>query len=219
MKEIGTFLALQTPNEYLKFISTKFGLQDYEMNARSAITIDFYLETLAFSKEHGLNAEQTSTFFTIMKLTHEFALSNKSLVETYDYFKKLVLKHSLSGVEDCKPLFAAHNVKALTEHVSMGYMQHFRIYQYAFSEEQEKDQYSARLFVNTAFPVQPLSTFKNENEPKRPPSQVRFLKPRITHSIISVGMDRKREIRMKQLRPPKLSAKTIKISRRRCQII
>jgi hypothetical protein len=174
LKEVETFLTLQTPSDCLKFISTKFGLQDYEMNARSAITIDFYLEILAFSKDQGFSAEQTSTFFTIMKLTHDFALKSTSLVDSFEFFKKLILRHSLSGVDDCKPLFAAHNVKALTEHVTTGYMQHFRIYQFAFSKEQEKDQFNAHLFVNTAFPVQPLSIFKNENEP-RPPSRVIML--------------------------------------------
>ena len=171
MKETAAFIELQTPSDCLKFVSTKFGLQDYEMNARNAITLDLYLETLSFSKDVGFNAEKTSTFFTIMKMTHEFALKS-SLTETFDFFRKLVLKHSLSGIDDCTSLFDAQDVKCLTEHVSTSYMQHFRLFQYAFSKEQEKDQYTAHLFVNTAFPVQPLSTFINQNEPQRPASRV-----------------------------------------------
>ncbi len=174
MKEVSAFMALQTPSECLNFIATKFGLQDYEMNAKSAITIDLYLEILSFSKDEGFNAEQTSTFFTIMIKTHEFALQGNSLTLTFDYFKKLILRHSLSGVDDCKSVFSVNDVKALTQHVSSSYMQHFRLYQNAFSHEQEKDQYTVHLFVNTAFPVQPLSTFLNENESQRPPSRVMF---------------------------------------------
>ena len=174
LKEVSTFMALQTPSDCLNFISTKFGLQDYEMNARSAITIDLDLEILSFSKDGGLNAEQTSTLFTIMIKTHEFALQGNSLTETFDYFKKLVLRHSLAGVDDCKSVFSVNDVKALTQHVSTSYMQHFRLYQHAFSKEQEKDQYTVHLFVNTAFPVQPLSQFINQNDSQRPPSRVMF---------------------------------------------
>jgi hypothetical protein len=53
------------PDAALTFIATKFGLTNYETNAKNAILVDFYLWILMFCKEHGLNEEKTSAAFTI----------------------------------------------------------------------------------------------------------------------------------------------------------
>jgi len=57
--------APRQPDAALAFIANKFSLSDYETNAKNAILVDFYLWTLMFCKEHGLNEEKTSAVFTI----------------------------------------------------------------------------------------------------------------------------------------------------------
>jgi len=89
---------LQQPDEALTFVATTFKLTDYETNAKNAILVDFYLWILIFCKEHGFNEEKTSAALTIVRLTHEFALTGgKTVQETFAEFKRLVLKHSLAG--------------------------------------------------------------------------------------------------------------------------
>ena len=89
------------PDAALAFVAGKFGLADYETNAKSAILVDFYLWILMFCKERGFTEEKTSAAFTIVRLTHEFALDGiKTVQEAFGEFKRLVLKHSLVGVKD-----------------------------------------------------------------------------------------------------------------------
>ena len=89
------------PDAALAFVAGKFGLADYETNAKSAILVDFYLWILMFCKERGFTEEKTSAAFTIVRLTHEFAVDGiKTVQDAFGEFKRLVLKHSLVGVKD-----------------------------------------------------------------------------------------------------------------------
>ena len=89
------------PDAALAFVAGKFGLADYETNAKSAILVDFCLWILMFCKERGFTEEKTSAAFTIVRLTHEFALDGmKTVQDAFGEFKRLVLKHSLVGVKD-----------------------------------------------------------------------------------------------------------------------
>ena len=97
---------MQQPDEALTFVATTFKLTDYETNAKNAILVDFYLWILIFCKEHGFNEEKTSATLTIVRLTHEFALTGgKTVQDTFAEFKRLVLKHSLAGAAADRCIF------------------------------------------------------------------------------------------------------------------
>ena len=126
------FLLFLQPDAALTFVATKFSLTDYETNAKNAILVDFYLWILMFCKERGFNEEKTSAAFTIVKLTHEFAMKGgKTVQDSFAEYKRLVLNHSLAGVGNAVVLFTPQDVAELTKFVTSTYMQHYRLYQYA----------------------------------------------------------------------------------------
>ena len=109
-----------------------------------------------------------------VRLTHEFAMTGgKTVQDAFGEFKRLVLKHSLAGVQDSLVLFSPHDVAELTTFVTSTYMQHYRLYQYANTHEQDKDQHVTHLFVNTAAAPPPLRLAKQEIEevPAEPAAQ------------------------------------------------
>jgi hypothetical protein len=97
----------------------------------------------------------------------------KTVQDTFGEFKRLVLKHSLAGVQDALVLFTPEDVAQLTTFVTSTYMQHYRLYQYADTHEQEKDQHVTHLFVDTAAAPPPLRLAKQEfDEPPPEPPKV-----------------------------------------------
>lgn len=130
-------LRARQPEAVLAFVANKFSLTDYETNARNAILLDFYLWILMFCKERGFNEEKTSSAFTIVRLTHEFAMKGERTVQdAFAEYKRLIIKHSLSGVADAVVLFKPQDVAELTKFVTNSYMQHYRLYKYANSHQQ-----------------------------------------------------------------------------------
>lgn len=57
-----------------RFLIETFQLQDHDKNPRSAILLDLYFFTIQFAIDSGFNKEQTSTFFSIVKKTHEVCI-------------------------------------------------------------------------------------------------------------------------------------------------
>jgi hypothetical protein len=125
------------PEAALAFVAAKFSLTDYETNAKNAILLDFYLWILMFCKEHGFNEEKTSAAFTIVRMTHEFAMAGGPAVQdAFAEYRRLIIKHSLTGVADAVVLFKPQDVAELTKFVTGTYMQHYRLYQYANAYQQ-----------------------------------------------------------------------------------
>lgn len=163
LADVQAYMALETPKECLEFVANKMGLQDYDTNARSAVITDLYLWLLEFAKKNGLSEEKTSACFTILKKTHEFAVGGrKSLEDVFEFCKKLVLLHSLQGVEGGVQLLSPSDVEIFTDYVTTSYMRHYRLYQYVQYHDQSLDQFTARLFVNTVMPPPPLKDARME---------------------------------------------------------
>ena len=130
-------LRARQPDAALAFVANNFSLTDYETNARNAILLDFYLWILMFCKERGFNEEKTSSAFTIVRLTHEFAMNGERTVQdAFAEYKRLIIKHSLNGVADAVVLFKPQDVAELTKFVTGSYMQHYRLYKYANAHQQ-----------------------------------------------------------------------------------
>ena len=132
------FCSRPQPEAALAFVAKAFLLTDYETNAKNAILVDFYLWILMFCKEHGFSAEKTSAAFTIVRQTHEFATApgGKTVQEAFGEYKRLIIKHSLTGVADAVVLFTPQDVAELTKFVTGTYMQHYRLYQYTATHDQ-----------------------------------------------------------------------------------
>ena len=89
-------------------------LTDMNTNAKSAVMVDLYLWVLEFAKGAGLSEEKTSIFFTILKMTHEYAVGGKQMEESFEYCKRLLLIHSIKGVEGHVSLLTQRDVQLFT---------------------------------------------------------------------------------------------------------
>jgi hypothetical protein len=141
LSPLARLFARGQPEAALAFVAKTFSLTDYETNAKNAILVDFYLWILMFCKELGFSSEKTSAAFSIVRQTHEFATApgGKTVQETFEEYKRLIIKHSLTDVSDAVVLFTPQDVAQLTKFVTGTYMQHYRLYQYAATHDQVRN--------------------------------------------------------------------------------
>mmetsp|Transcript_5374 Transcript_5374/g.18973 ORF Transcript_5374/g.18973 Transcript_5374/m.18973 type:complete len:229 (-) Transcript_5374:71-757(-) len=171
------FVRLGTAEEAIQFVVEKFDLKDFESNAKSTILLDLYLWTLSFCKEAGLSEEKTSALFTIMKRLHEHSKDHDDVLSAFNLFKQMLLQHSLANTQGCVELYSPTEVKMITQFVHTTFLQHYRLYRFANTRDQEKDQFSTCLFVNTAPAPPPLLAGKVDEEKKAVQEQVAEEKP------------------------------------------
>ncbi|XP_070573046.1 cilia- and flagella-associated protein 119-like [Ptychodera flava] len=124
-----------TSEDIKSILSEIFGLQDYTENPRSAILIDLYFYTIQFAKDHGFTKEQTASFFSIVKKTHEMLVESPfgNVEMCYSYFKELVLCHAVKRPPWSVNLFSPDQIKLITEYVVNTYFRHHKLYKYVFT--------------------------------------------------------------------------------------
>ncbi|XP_033748817.1 coiled-coil domain-containing protein 189-like isoform X2 [Pecten maximus] len=112
-----------------------FNLTDYKENLKSGIVLDLFFYTIQFAKENGFSKEKMSTLFSIVKKTHEVCIETPfgNVDQTFDYFKELVLCHSVNRPPYSIELFTADEIRLITEYVVNTYFRHFKMYKYAFT--------------------------------------------------------------------------------------
>ncbi|KAK7089016.1 cilia- and flagella-associated protein 119-like isoform X2 [Littorina saxatilis] len=112
-----------------------FHLDMWREDPKQAIVMDLYYYTIQFARDNNFNREKTSTFFSIMKKTHEVAIETPfgNLEQTFRYFKELMLRHAVSRAPHSIELFNVDEVRKLTEYAINTYFRHFKMYKYAFT--------------------------------------------------------------------------------------
>ncbi|OWF44814.1 coiled-coil domain-containing protein 189-like [Mizuhopecten yessoensis] len=112
-----------------------FQLSDHRDNLKAGIILDLYYYTIQFAKENGFNKEKLSTLFSIVKKTHEVCIETPfgNVDQTFNYFKELVLCHSVNRPPFSIELFTADEIRSITEYVINTYFRHFKMYKYAFT--------------------------------------------------------------------------------------
>ena len=108
----------------------------HSSNKQALIELDMYTYAILFAKKKDLTHEQVSAFFTILKSVHLMCISTPfdNLQETFQYFKELLLRHSLNRPPYSTSLFTIVQVRDITEYVLNTYFKHFKLYKYAFTK-------------------------------------------------------------------------------------
>ena len=104
---------------------------------QSLIELDLYTYAVLFAKSKHFTAEQVSAFFTILKSVHLMCISTPfdNLHETFEYFKQLLLRHSINRPPFSIPLYGVVQVRDISEYVLKTYFKHFKLYKYAFTKK------------------------------------------------------------------------------------
>ncbi|RUS78706.1 hypothetical protein EGW08_013527 [Elysia chlorotica] len=118
-----------------------FELDNYKDNLRTGIKMDLFYYTLQFAREQQFSSEKISAFFSIMKRIFEVCIETPygNLDHTFQYFKDLLLCHSVNRPPYSIELFNPHEVRKITEYAINTFFRHFKMYKYAFTPKVRLD--------------------------------------------------------------------------------
>ncbi|CAF0993343.1 unnamed protein product, partial [Didymodactylos carnosus] len=124
---------LQDPVSIHNVFVKTFELEDD--TSRSRILTDLFYYALHFARKNNFSKEQISAFLSILKRVHDMCISTPfaNMDETYQYFKALILCHSLSRPPYSLRIFTPDLTKKVTDYIVDTYFRHFKMYKYAFT--------------------------------------------------------------------------------------
>lgn len=131
----------ESPEDIQCLLADILHLNDWKEDSRQGILVDLYFYTLQFAKDSGFNTEQTSAWFSIIKSVHEMAVDTPygNVEPVFEYFKELLLCHSVKRPPYSVELFSVDQVKKLTSYALNTYFRHFKMYKYAFTPKVRLD--------------------------------------------------------------------------------
>ncbi|GFO26133.1 coiled-coil domain-containing protein c16orf93 homolog [Plakobranchus ocellatus] len=112
-----------------------FELDNYKDNLKTGIKMDLYFYSLQFAREQNFSPEKISAFFSIIKKVFEVCIETPygNLDHTFQYFKDLLLCHSVNRPPYSIELFSPHEVRKISEYTINTFFRHFKMYKYAFT--------------------------------------------------------------------------------------
>jgi len=171
LHEVDTLEATRSTVALQDAIAEMFDLKDYESNLRSAVLLDLYFYTIQFAKDNDFSKEQISASFSIVKRTFEVCIETPfgNLDHCYNYFKDLVMCHSVKRPPFSLDIFPPPMAKKLTDYVINTFFRHFKLYKYCFTPKVRLD--LAINYVGTPVTPPPLITTLKEKSTKTPGEQ------------------------------------------------
>lgn len=127
-----------TANETRKLLQRIFAIEE---SARGKILMDLYMHAIRFAMLQKFTNEQSSTFFSIVKQTHEVCTSTPfgNVEDCFSYFRELVLTHAVHRPPWSLEIFNSEEVTALTNYIINHYFRHYKLYKYAFTPKVRLD--------------------------------------------------------------------------------
>ncbi|KXS19762.1 hypothetical protein M427DRAFT_504729 [Gonapodya prolifera JEL478] len=139
LSQINDFCGISNNHDALKFVGAELNIP--AESERNLILLEFYFYILKFSQQNDFTPEQSSTFFSIMKKTHERCVSTRyvDLGHDFAHFKELVVKHSIHRPPYSVKVFSPRQIKVITEFATNTYFKHYSLYSYVFTKKVKLD--------------------------------------------------------------------------------
>ena len=129
---IATLDALTDEQATKETLVQLLSLPEIDDPLKTEVLLELHLNSLYFARRQGFSAEKTSALFSIIKRNHDemtdaFLPPQKS----WEFFKALLLAHSVQRPPHSIGLFTREDCAAITQFVLDTYYRHFKLYRCA----------------------------------------------------------------------------------------
>mmetsp|Transcript_62348 Transcript_62348/g.146983 ORF Transcript_62348/g.146983 Transcript_62348/m.146983 type:complete len:261 (+) Transcript_62348:106-888(+) len=191
VQQMEKYIVMKDPALRMSTLVSMFGLSDKV--ERDQITLDLYFYTLQFGLDKGFTADKLSVLFSIMKSTHESSMGKFwPARRSFEFFRDLLLQHSVQRPPYSIGLFSLQDVKAITDHAATGYFRHYMLYKYAFTKKTEmrfSTVFTHTMSVPESVPpgfMQPLSAAEDEDEKLKREEEAAIAQLSAAHAEVSM---------------------------------
>ena len=141
-------------------------LRDRTTDARVGSRVDFIFNALDFTRDAGLTPAQTVAVHEVGQAMLDACTAapgpSFSFADAESLFQSTILPKVAAEPDREGGQFSVTDVRAVSDYFAKGFFQHFSLWQFVWSEEQETEKHETFKRVEFAFPARPLPDFLTE---------------------------------------------------------
>ena len=139
-------------------------LRDRTTDARVGSRVDFIFNALDFARDAGLTPAQTVAVHEVGQAMLDACAPGPSFsfADAESLFQSTILPKVAAEPDREGGQFSVTDVRAVSDYFAKGFFQHFSLWQFVWSEEQETEKHETFKRVEFAFPARPLPDFLTE---------------------------------------------------------
>ncbi|KAL1495662.1 hypothetical protein AB1Y20_016528 [Prymnesium parvum] len=169
------------------------GAQRIDDPLRKQVLLELHLNSLYFARRQGFTSEKTATLFSIVKRNHdEMVESFLPPAKSWEFFKTLLLTHSVERPPYSIGIFTRHEAKQISQYVLDTYYRHFKLYRYAFTMRHVKEIELRRSWIELpceSFPPLADGVPSGQSELDEEPAEAPAAEPVVEMPPIELGPD------------------------------
>lgn len=129
-----------------------------ETDLKDAAILDYYVGATYWCKQRHYTAQQLSGFFSVVyQLLDKIKANNSSLVESFKDFRKMLVGINSDPLPDVDSggleFFTAQQAKDIAEYLHTSLFQHFKLFEFMFSQPQTMEIIGSDLSVEVPLPA------------------------------------------------------------------
>ena len=141
-------------------------LRDRTTDARVGSRVDFIFNALDFARDAGLTPAQTVAVHEVGQAMLDACAVEPGpsfvFADAESLFQSTILPKVAAEPDREGGQFSVTDVRAVSDYFAKGFFQHFSLWRFVWSEEQEMDKHETFKRVEVAFPARPLPDFLTE---------------------------------------------------------
>ena len=141
-------------------------LRDRTTDARVGSRVDFIFNALDFARDAGLTPAQTVAVHEVGQAMLDACAAapgpSFSFADAESLFQSTILPKVAAEPDREGGQFSVTDVRAVSDYFAKGFFQHFSLWRFVWSEEQETEKHETFKRVEFAFPARPLPDFLTE---------------------------------------------------------
>jgi len=133
-QHIAALDAMHDEEGTLQVLASALRLTPEDNPLRHEVLLEFLLNNVRFAREHDFSIEKLSALFSILKRNHEEMVEAfLPMDKSWDYFKALLLAHSVQRPPHSISVFSLKEAQLITDFALNTYYRHFKLFRYAFT--------------------------------------------------------------------------------------
>jgi len=134
--DMGRLQASESREEAISELMGCMGLSLHD-GFQAEVLAEFHYHNFLFTQSQGFNAEQASTFLSVMKHLHLTAIERQRMTqqEARDIFEDLIRRHSQQLPPFSIAAFSDEQALAIKAYADRGFFRHFRMYAHMYERQ------------------------------------------------------------------------------------
>ena len=141
-------------------------LRDRTTDSRVGSRVDFIFNALDFARDAGLTPAQTVAVHEVGQAMLDACAAapgpSFSFADAESLFQSTILPKVAAEPDREAGQFSITDVRAVSDYFAKGFFQHFSLWRFVWSEEQEMEKHETFKRVEFAYPARPLPDFLTE---------------------------------------------------------